>query len=85
MSLKYEPALEPLHISENIRRWCYAGLLLPASSVSLLMQALAGPGAYRGTSLIRNSRRLGPYSRTKPRALWWSQGGSSFLLSEVPL
>ena len=27
---------------------------------------------YRGTSLIRNSAPLGPYSRTMPRALWWS-------------
>jgi len=30
------------------------------------------PGlSYRGTSLIRNSTHLGPYSRTMPRALWW--------------
>ena len=27
---------------------------------------------YRGTSLIRNSADLGPYSRPMPRALWWS-------------
>jgi len=27
---------------------------------------------YRGTSLIRNSAPLGPYSRTMPRALWGS-------------
>ena len=27
---------------------------------------------YRGTSLIRNSAPLGPYSRTLPRALRWS-------------
>ena len=25
----------------------------------------------RGTSLIRNSALLGPYSRTLHRALWW--------------
>ena len=36
---------------------------------------------YKGTSLIRNSAPLGPYSR----ALWWSQGGGLFLMSEVPL
>ena len=30
---------------------------------------------YRGTSLIRNSVPLGPYSRTVPRALRWSWGG----------
>ena len=27
---------------------------------------------YRGTSLIRNSAPLEPYSMTMPRALWWS-------------
>ena len=40
---------------------------------------------YRGTSLIRNCRPLGPYSRTMPRALWGSQGDGCFLMSEVPL
>jgi hypothetical protein len=35
---------------------------------------------YRGSSLIRNSLPLGPYSRTMPRALWWSysKGGCSY-------
>ena len=33
------------------------------------------PLLYRGTSLTRNSFLLGPYSRTMPRALRWSQGG----------
>ena len=28
------------------------------------------PNAYRGTSPIRNSAPLGPYSRTMPKALW---------------
>ena len=27
---------------------------------------------YRASSLIRNNRTLGPYSRLMPRALWWS-------------
>ena len=27
---------------------------------------------YRGTSIIRNSAPLGPYSRNMPKALWWS-------------
>ena len=40
---------------------------------------------YRGTSLIRNRRRLGPYSRTMPRARWGSEGCVRFLMSEVPL
>ena len=29
-------------------------------------------GGHRDTSLIRKSGRLGPYSRTMPRALWQS-------------
>ena len=41
-------------------------------------------GEYRGTSILRNSTPLGPYSRPMPRALWWSYGGSGFLC-EVPL
>jgi hypothetical protein len=40
---------------------------------------------YRVTSLIRNRRSLGPYSRTMPRALWGSQGGGRFVMIEVPL
>ena len=40
---------------------------------------------YRGTSLIRNCLLVGPYSRTMPRALWWSKGGLQFLMSDVPL
>ena len=40
---------------------------------------------YRGTSLIRNTPPPGPFSRTKPRALWWSKGGRLFLMSKVSL
>ena len=39
----------------------------------------------QGTSLIRESAPLGPYSRTMPRALWWSEGGGLILTSEVSL
>ena len=47
---------------------------------------LRGRGCgYRGTSLIRNSAPLGPYWRALLRVLWWSQGGRTFLMSEVPL
>ena len=35
-----------------------------------LLQVMSLPLVYRGISLIRNSPPLGPYSRTKPRALW---------------
>ena len=34
--------------------------------------ALARRFSYRGTSIIRNSDRLGPYRSTLPRALWQS-------------
>ena len=40
---------------------------------------------YTGALLMRNSAPLEPYTRTMPRALWWSQGGVLFLMSEVPL
>ena len=47
---------------------------------------VCAPGeAYRGTSLIRNSVPLGPYSRKLPRAFWRPSGGELFLLSEVHL
>ena len=37
------------------------------------------PPYYRGTSLIRNSALLGPYSKTMHRALWWVLGWVAFL------
>ena len=48
-------------------------------------KARAREEPYRGTSLIRNRRPLGPYSRTMPRALWGSWGGGRFRMSKVPL
>jgi len=39
----------------------------------------------RGSSLIRNRAPPGPYSRNMARALWGSQGGWRFLMSEAPL
>ena len=38
---------------------------------------------YRGTSLIRNTPLLGPYGRTLPRVLWWSEGEELSFISEV--
>ena len=35
------------------------------------------PTPYRGTSLIRNSLFLGPYTRPMPMTLRWSKGGTS--------
>ena len=62
----------------------YAGhegsLLTPISVRSRASAVCSGRGgSYRGTSLIRNSFLLGPYSRPMPRVLWWSYGGGSFL------
>ena len=62
----------------------FSGLHGPASSVLQPLAARAAAArallaenapparmSYRGTSLIRNSAPLGPYSRTMPRALRW--------------
>ena len=38
---------------------------------------------YRGNSLVRKRRPLGPYSRPMPRTLWWSNGGEGFLSEMV--
>ena len=54
---------------------CWASAALPARQRK----------PYRGTSPIRNSAPLGPYSRTIPRTLWKPWGGGLFLMSEVPL
>ena len=43
------------------------------------------PFTCRSTSLIRNTPLLGTYSRTLPRAIWWSERGRPLLMSEVPL
>ena len=58
MSLEYEPASEPMHISVK-------QLFL---NRELKLQTIH----YRGTSLIRISELLGLYGRHVPRALWWS-------------
>jgi len=69
MNLKYEPASEPLHISEG--GMDHGGLEGEARRPARVVQQLRPP-TYRGTSLIRNTPLLGPYSRTIPRVLWWS-------------
>ena len=40
---------------------------------------------HRGTSLIRNTPLLGPYSGTISRVIWRFKRGGRFLMSEVPL
>jgi len=42
-----------------------------STSGDLMIYGLSGR-RYRGTSLIRDSAALEPYSRAMPRALWWS-------------
>ena len=63
-------------------RACQAQPLRPSV---VLLDRITAFECYRGTSLIRNSTPLEPYSRNMPRALRWSQGGGLFLMSEVPL
>ena len=53
--------------------WCVLFLIseVPLNCEDRVLDEPAS-GHYRSTSLIRNSNPLGPYSRTMPRALWWS-------------
>ena len=52
---------------------------------SLRKKAFVAAAWYRGTSLTGTPPLLGPYSRTIPGVIWWSQGGWRFLMSEAPL
>ena len=80
MGLKYEPSSEPLHVSVDLIQRCLfreVGQKADAErSETRLARGLGkSPVAdflYRGTSVIRNSAPLGPYSRTIPRVIWWS-------------
>ena len=45
----------------------------PSTAVISASSARPEFAAYRGTSLIRNTPFLGPYSRSVPRVLWSSQ------------
>ena len=88
MSLEFDPSSEPPLISAKqlfLRRYLVSIMgpgvshLLP-NFLPELIEKLGLPPAqpqprmqgYRGTSLIRNTPRLGPYSRTIPRVIWWS-------------
>ena len=57
----------------------------PVGEAARRMQVPAPPPHYRGTSLIKNSTPLGPYSRNMPRALLRLSGGGLFLTGEVPM
>ena len=97
MSLKYEPASEPLDIPSQpavcnrmVVKWSVwsadrgvnaqkltVSKVDNADNETIWGQRSGAPrvqieATYRGTSLIRNSAPLGTYSRTVPRALWWS-------------
>ena len=41
--------------------------------------------AVQGYLTHKKQRPLSPYSRTMPKALWWSQGEGLFPMSELPL
>ena len=49
------------------------------------LQAEAGQRRARRCAPPTGGTPIGPYSRTMPRALRWSQGWGQFLMSEVPL
>ena len=51
---------------------CVRACSLAGASAEGVGGACMTPACYRGTWLIRNSGRLGPYSRFMSRALWWS-------------
>ena len=83
-SLHFEPSLGALNLrSDLIRSMKILSLdnawrVFQQTSHSRLAEVAAERGlCYRGTSLIKNSAPLGPYSRTVPRALRWSWGGGA--------
>ena len=43
-----------------------------SEGLAFCVSCLAEGVPYRGTSLIKERLLLGPYSRTMPKALWWS-------------
>ena len=58
--------------------------ILKASTHSTPSDPRSVNAQLRGTSRIRNSPLLGPFSRTMSRAIWRPQGGGVFLMSEAP-
>ena len=59
----------------RVRIWsrsASASSVIPAFASACANAYLGCRGEYRGTSLIRNTPLLGPYSRAIPRVLWWS-------------
>jgi len=53
-----------LHPKVNYVRFC-------VDKLSVAHETPLAWSTYRGTSLIRNSAPVGPYSRNMPMALWW--------------
>ena len=49
----------------------YMAAVLVETNVSLPITLSSQFLKYRGTSLIRKRRPLGPYNSPMPRALWW--------------
>ena len=64
----------------QIGTWAKAAETTDSSTFELIPRREKLSRFHRGTSLINKKRpRLGPYSRTIPRALRWPQGGGGFL------
>ena len=76
------PGVEPAYIKPLF--FLFTLVKGPRGSLSLKPETLTFL-PYRGTSPIRSSAPLGPYSRTMPRALRKPEGEGLFLMSEVPL
>jgi len=85
--LKYRKDVRTENGSSQGHNLALTGLFVPSSLDSGLQRGttrLERP-SYRGTSLIRNSAPLRPYSWNMPRPLWWSWGGGGVLMGVVPL
>jgi len=66
--LRFEPSLDASSLWSDV----ISSIQIPSLHLVNTSLPPSGQPSYRGTSLIRNSAPLGPYSRTMPRILWWS-------------
>ena len=66
------------YTSIGVLHYVKINLLQNISSKVLYLDQVAEQSAeYRGTSLIRNTPLLGPYSGPITRVVWWSYGGGA--------
>jgi hypothetical protein len=62
----------PVKLRAKVRPQC---IKIPTPLSAFTSMRAATFATNRGTSLKRNSAPLGPYRRTKHKALWWPLGG----------